>query len=207
MLLDGKMGALNEAIRDSIPHLREVASQNPHAQLFVRCLAFSTGCRWAISDPTPVEQLTWSDLSASGFTDMGQALSEVAAQLRVPPLEPRSLPPALVLVSDGQPTDDFDAGLRALMSEPWGAKAVRLAVAIGRDADLDVLARFIDNPEIRPMQATNAEQLMHFIRWASTVASRVASSPVAAATLQGDFTPPPVPMGAPVGDQVAAVTW
>lgn len=206
MLLDGKIGALNQAIRDSIPHLRDVAMQNPHAQVLARCLAFSSGHRWTIEQPTPVDQLAWTDLAASGYTDLGGALVEVAMQLRVPPLEPRALPPALVLVSDGQPTDDFDAGLAALMGEAWGAKAVRLAVAIGKDADLDVLERFIGNPEIRPMQASNPEQLTHFIRWASTVATRVASSPVAAATLQGDLAPPPMPMGSGAGEQVAA-TW
>jgi uncharacterized protein YegL len=206
MLLDGKIAALNAAIRDSIPHLRDVAMQNPHAQVLARCLTFSSGHRWTIPSPTPVEQMTWTDLTASGYTDMGGALAEVAQQLKVPPLEPRALPPALVLVSDGQPTDDFDAGLATLMAEPWGTKAVRLAVAIGKDADLDVLSRFIGNPEVRPMQAGNAEQLTHFIRWASTVATRAASSPVAAATLQGDFAPPPIPMGAAPVDQVGA-TW
>jgi uncharacterized protein YegL len=43
-------------------------------------------------------------------------------------MEQRALPPVLVLISDGQPTDDFEAGLATLMAEPWARKAVRLAV-------------------------------------------------------------------------------
>ncbi len=51
-------------------------------------------------------------------------------------MEERALPPVLVLISDGQPTDDFDTGLSTLMRQPWAQKAVRLAIAMGHDADL-----------------------------------------------------------------------
>ena len=60
----------------------------------------------------------------------------------------------LVLISDGQPTDDFTSGLQALMNEPWGRKAVRIAIAIGEDADQEVLKKFIANPELRPFRQT-----------------------------------------------------
>jgi uncharacterized protein YegL len=175
----------------------------------VRCVSFSTGVRWVVDQPTPVSELSWRDLHASGYTEMGAALASVAEQMHVPPMEERALRPALVLISDGQPTDDFAAGLRRLMSEPWGAKAVRLAIAIGRDADLDVLSQFVGHPEIRPMQATNAPQLVHLIRWASTAAARVASLPAARdGTSVDDLMPPPMPPPAnrvPGAD--AAVTW
>jgi uncharacterized protein YegL len=91
----------------------------------------------------------------------------------------RALPPAIVLISDGQPTDDFDGGLDALLGEPWGAHAVRLAVAIGRDVDLGVLDQFIGRTDISPVSANNPEQLVQMIRWASTVAARLASEPMA----------------------------
>ena len=54
-------------------------------------------------------------------------------------MQERALPPVLVLISDGQPTDDFEGGLRVLMAEPWGMKAVRLAVAIGGELDEGVV--------------------------------------------------------------------
>lgn len=177
MQADGKIQALNTAIREAVPHLRDLAARNPHAQILVRALAFSSGTRWHVADPVPVERLTWPDLHAYGYTDLGAALWEVASVLRSPPMEPRSLPPALVLVSDGGPTDDFESGMQALLAEPWGAKAVRLAIGIGRDADLDVLQRFIARPDIRPVTAAHPEQLVQLVRWASTVASRAASTP------------------------------
>ena len=39
-----------------------------------RAVAFSTGARWHVADPTPVERLTWEDLHAGGYTDLGAAL-------------------------------------------------------------------------------------------------------------------------------------
>lgn len=207
MKADGKIQALNNAIRETIPHLRDVAEQNPFAELLVRAVSFSSDVRWHIPTPTPVEQLVWPDLTAGGHTRMGVALSQVADALRVPPMEPRSLRPALVLISDGQPTDDFEIGLAQLMAQQWGAKAVRLAVAIGRDADHRVLDRFIANPEIRPALAHNPEQLTQFIRWASTVASRVASTPLPVPGPDGSRQRVPIPGPPPSGPNPFEVTW
>ena len=208
MVLDGKIEALNRAIGDTIPALRDAASQNPHAQVLVRSVAFSTGVRWNIVDPTPVETVSWSDLTAQGYTDLGAALTEVARVMHVPPMEPRALPPALVLISDGQPTDDWRPGLERLLAEPWGRKAVRLGIAIGKDADLDVLSAFIAHPEIKPVVASNARELLHLLRWASTVAARVASSPapIEEHAGGGDLTPPPMPTPTPSSPD-GAVTW
>ena len=86
----------------------------------------------------------------------------------MPPMESRAFPPVLVVVSDGRPTDDFESGLERLLAEPWGRRAVRLAIAIGTDADLDVLARFIGDPEIRPFTAGDPEQLAYLVRFVST---------------------------------------
>ena len=169
MGVDGKIQALNTAIREAIPHMRKVAQENPNAQVLVRAVRFSNGAYWHVAQPVPVEQFEWTDLQAEGATDMGKALRLVAEQLKVPPMAERALPPVLVLISDGQPTDDFASGLKALLDEPWGRKAVRIAIAIGGDANPEVLQRFINNPELRPLQANSPEALVTHIRWASTV--------------------------------------
>src|SRR5437764_1234634 len=79
--------------------------------------------------------IRWTDLSADGQTDMGKALSILADEMKMPPMSERALPPVLVLISDGQPTDNFEKGLKQLLAQPWGKKAVRIAIAIGEDAD------------------------------------------------------------------------
>jgi uncharacterized protein YegL len=176
MAADGKMQALNNAVREMLPHLESVSAQNPHAELLVRSIAFSSGARWHVSEPTEPARLRWEDLTAEGYTDLGAALQLLAAELEVPPMPRRALPPAILLVSDGLPTDDSDAGLEQLLETPWGAHAVRTAVAIGRDADLDGLRRFLGSPDAEPLTASNPEQLVRCLRWASVHAGLTAST-------------------------------
>ncbi len=174
----GKIQALNNAIRQAIPLMRDAANDNPNAQILVRAIAFSSGAQWHISQPTPVEHFDWEDLQADGITDMGKAISLLTEQLKVPPMTDRALPPVLVLISDGYPTDDFNEGFRKLMSEPWGQKAVKVAIAIGDDVDYDVLQKFIVHPELKPLRANNPEQLVNQIKWVSTAVLKSTSSPV-----------------------------
>ena len=132
--------------------MQAVADENPNAQVLVRAIKFSDGAQWHVSQPTDIADFKWEDLSAGGVTSMGKALDMVAEQLKMPPMSDRALPPVLVLISDGQPTDDYAGGIKALMDQPWGKKAVRIAIAIGEDADQEVLRKFIGNPELKPLQ-------------------------------------------------------
>jgi uncharacterized protein YegL len=192
----GKIQALNNAIREVIPHMQRVASENPNAQVMVRAVRFSNGAQWHIAQATPVANFRWDDLNADGVTDMGKALQLVAEQLNPDVMPRRALPPVLVLISDGKPTDDFSAGLRALMDSPWGKKAVRVAIAIGDDVDKDTLQRFIGHPELEPLRANNAEALVKHIKWVSTAVLQSASSPASQAvgmTAQNNVPLPPPP--------------
>lgn len=192
----GKIQALNNAIREVIPHMQRIASENPNAQVMVRAVRFSNGAQWHIAQATAVANFRWDDLAADGVTDMGKALQLVAEQLNPDVMPRRALPPVLVLISDGKPTDDFSGGLRALMDSPWGKKAVRVAIAIGDDADKDTLQRFIGHPELEPLRANNAEALVKHIKWVSTAVLQSASSPASQAvglTAQSNVPLPPPP--------------
>jgi len=189
-----KIQQLNFAIREAIPNMRVVADENPNAEVLVRALKFSTGAQWHIASPTKISEFEWKDLQADGVTDMGKALKMVADQMKMPPMSDRALPPVLVLFSDGQPTDDFNAGLQELMALPWGKKAVRIAIAIGEDADTDVLQQFMGaNSELKPLQANNAQQLAKYIKWVSTAVLKATSSPgsITEAMAKGSNVPLP----------------
>jgi len=172
-----KIQSLNTAIRESLPEMKQVADDNPSGQILVRVLEFSSGAKWRNTQPIPVENFTWTDLVTSGETEMGRAFSMVAEQLKMPPMPERALPPVLVLVTDGRPTDDYKSGLNQIMSLPWGKKAVRIAIGIGGDCDFDVLEEFIGNSEIKPLQANNPEALTRYIKWASTAVVKDVSAP------------------------------
>jgi uncharacterized protein YegL len=169
-----KIGTVNHAIQSTIPEMADAAKDNPNAQLLVRTLKFATGASWVTTNPIPIEDFAWDDLEACGVTDLGKAFDMLAAQLTIPPMTDRALPPVLVLLSDGQPTDDYKKSLENLLHLPWGKKAVRIAISIGQDADDDVLEQFTGNKEL-VLQANNPQALVKMIKWASTAASMVSA--------------------------------
>src|SRR5580692_6471392 len=85
-----KIQSLNFAIREAIKPMRDTAGNNPNAQVLVRAVTFSNGARWHLATPTPVETFQWTDVHASGVTDMGKALALVAEQLKIPPMSDRA---------------------------------------------------------------------------------------------------------------------
>lgn len=169
-----KIGTVNNAIQSTIPEMVDAAKDNPNAQLFVRTLKFSDGASWVTADPVPIEEFAWDDLDAGGCTRLGLALDLLAAQLTIPPMTERALPPVLVLLSDGEPTDEYKPALEKLMKLPWAKKSVRIAISIGKDADDNVLADFTGNREL-VLQANNPQALVKMIKWASTAASTVSA--------------------------------
>lgn len=196
MGVGGKIQALNTAIAEALPAMAEMAAKNLHAELLMRVITFSTGARWHVAEPVPVAEFAWRDIGApaGGVTDMGAALSLLADALTVPPMPQRAFPPVLVLVTDGRPTDGWKEALQKLLGVPWGEKSVRMAIAIGRDANHSVLQEFIGRETgRRPLHAGSPDDLTAVIRWTSTVVVRQASQPVARELLSDPLTKPPPP--------------
>jgi uncharacterized protein YegL len=180
----GKIEALNNAIREVIPAMKKAAEGNPEVQFFIRAMRFSSGAAWHEARPTPLAEFKWVDLQAEGETDMGQAFALLSEELDQLPQNTRMLPPQIVLISDGKPTDDWRGALQVLLNVPWGKRAVRQAIAIGQDADHETLRKFVDNPERPVLRVDNAEQLVRYFRYVSTSVT---------ATPPGRETPPPTP--------------
>lgn len=192
-----KIQALNHAVRDSIPEMVKVAGENVNAEIYVRVLKFADTASWHVAQRTLLKDFKWTDLDTEGLTSMGEAMRLLAGALDVSKMPSRGLPPVLVLLSDGEPTDDFNGGLKQLFSQPWAKKAVKIAIAIGDDAAFDVLQKFIDNVEIKPLLAKNAAQLTAYIKWASTQvlkASSQASSTSQSRAGSGNIVVPPPPV-------------
>src|SRR5580704_14640674 len=129
-----KMQALNTALRAMLPHLLRWEREQLQAQLLVRILGFATEPRWHVPEPTPVAELNdrWRDLEYVrwGWTNMGPAFEAVGEVLEPDRLETRALRPAILLVTDGLPTDPpggFERGLAALTRHAAGRLSLRSA--------------------------------------------------------------------------------
>jgi uncharacterized protein YegL len=172
-----KIASLNHALKTAIPAMQDAAGDNPETDVLVRAICFSSGAHLHVG-PVLVDNFEWQDVQADGTTDMGRALHLIADQMTPAGMPGRQLPPVIVLVTDGQPTDDFNDGLKALMASPYGSKSLRVGIAIGSDADLGVLQRFIGHPEFKPLRANNAQDLVNRIKWATTTPVKTVSSGV-----------------------------
>ena len=172
-----RIASLNYALRTTLPELRKVAEENPEIDVRLRVLRFSTEAEWHVADPVPVAEARWTDLSAGGETSMGAAFHLIGQALSKDAMPGRQLPPVIVLASDGYPSDDFEAGLEALFAADHAGAAIRLAIAIGGEADMEVLERFIRHPSLKPLRANNASDLVRHIKWATTAPVKTASSP------------------------------
>jgi uncharacterized protein YegL len=177
MKIDGRMQALNFAIASMLPHLASWERDQEQAQILLRAIAFADRAEWHIAEPLPVAGARWKPLHhvEKGLTRMGAAFSLVAQALQPGQLEKRALRPAILLITDGRPTDpaEFEAGMRVLSAAPAGRAAIRLAVAIGRGANSEYLARFIDDPTVPVLVADNVDQIMMQLMTASLAVSRL----------------------------------
>lgn len=177
MKADGRMQALNYAIASMLPQLAAWEREQEQAQVLIRAIAFADEATWHIGEPVPVAGLRWRPLRhvEKGLTHMGAAFRLVASALQPGRLESRSLRPAILLITDGRPTEpaEFDDGLRVLFATPAGRGAIRLAVAIGRAADSEYLSRFIDDPAVPVLVADDTEQITLRLKAASIAMSRL----------------------------------
>lgn len=191
-----KIGNLNAAVREMLETFRESAC--PEAVFNVAIVTFGTGIHlfqemtdadsvhWqdiAISDTETCKSLTgkWDDASARG-TPLGATLKIVKSIIEDKTIIPsRAYRPAVILVSDGHPTDRWDARLREFIQEGRSSKCDRWAMAIGRDADEKVLEKFLEgiaNPDGTPrklLYAKDAKTLRDNFRFITmTVTNTVA---------------------------------
>jgi uncharacterized protein YegL len=175
--MDGiKIGAVNTAIREVVPDLQDIGGAD--IDLKIAVLEFSIGCRWqSPAGPVSVDNFFWSNLSAEGGTDMGAAFRELNDKLsrnsflKAPSA---SVAPVILLLSDGQPGDDYQSALAVLKNNNWYKSAVKVAIAIGNDADQDVLAEFTGTTET-VIAVYTPEVLRKMIRTVSITSSQIGS--------------------------------
>jgi uncharacterized protein YegL len=175
--MDGtKIGAVNTAIREVVPDLADIGGAD--IDLKIAVLEFSIGCRWQNpAGPVSVDDFYWTNLSAEGGTDMGAAFRELNDKLsrnsflKAPSA---SVAPVILLLSDGQPGDDYQSALGELKNNNWFKSAVKVAIAIGNDADEEVLAEFTGNSET-VIIAHTPEVLRKMIRTVSITSSQIGS--------------------------------
>ncbi len=172
-----KMGTLNAAVEEVIPEICRISGENADAAIKIAVLEFSTDARWITPAPMDAADFTWSFLNAGGLTDLGQACRELDEKLSRKAFMQDvagSFAPAIFLLSDGEPTDDYRPQLEKLWTNNWFRKAIKVAVAIGDDANRDVLQEFTGSSEA-VLTVHTPQALAKMIRFVSVTASQIGS--------------------------------
>ncbi|MEM6484373.1 MAG: tellurium resistance protein [Pseudomonadota bacterium] len=158
-----KIGALNMAMDELSARILEYAKDNPHLRILVQVVVFSgDGATTAFQKWVSPQEFRWTPLTANGGTPMGAAFDVARQELENLPKSATYLQPTIVLVSDGQPTDDWEVPLGRLHACPMGKDSQMFAVAIG-DANRDILGKFCAGSEIGVLEASNASKLVDHI--------------------------------------------
>jgi uncharacterized protein YegL len=173
-----KIGSVNTAIREVIPEIRDISNENADALIKVAVLEFSSGVKWLTANgPVDINNYNWTNIDAAGTTDFGAACKALNEKLSTKAFMAEatgSFAPALFLLSDGEPTDNWQGGLDVLKQNNWFKAAVKVAIAIGDGADKDVLKAFTGSIET-VLEVHNKSMLMKMIKFVSVRASQVAS--------------------------------
>ena len=99
----------------------------------------------------PVKKLKESgieEFTASGLTPLGTALRLAKDLIEDKSIIPsKAYRPAVILVSDGEPNDEWQSPLKTFINDGRSSKCQRFAVAIGQEADRLMLEQFAGCPE------------------------------------------------------------
>lgn len=192
-MYETKIGTVNTAIEEIIPELKDLSENNADAEIKIATLAFSTGAKWINSQPISAENFKWDHLEAMGSTDLGEACKQLNEKLSKNAFMSEatgSFAPAIFLLSDGDPTDNYKYGLDKLKENNWYKKAIKVAIAIGDDVNKDVLEEFTGNKEA-VITVHTPEILKKWIQFvsvrASEIGSKSASAGVGAVSKQEEF--------------------
>ena len=146
-----KIGSVNDAIENVLPMIAEISDNNTDAEIRVAALEFSNSTHWLYDEPKLAHEFIWQKVQASGMTSLGEACVELDKKLSrnggFMSSPSGSYAPVVLLLSDGGPTDNFDAGVKKLWGNSWFTNGIRLAISIGNDADDYVLEKFTGSRE------------------------------------------------------------
>lgn len=176
-----KIGAVNYAMRDVIPEIQKIASDSADANIKIAVLTFSSGSEWLYQTPIDAKDFKWSDINVDGMTDMGHAFKQLNEKLSRNGFMgdiSGSYAPAIILMSDGYPTDDYLKQLKELRNNNWFKASIKAAIAIdidGSEADKSMLTEFTGNRE-SILEVNNTDMLKKMIRFVTVTASKIGST-------------------------------
>lgn len=180
-----KIGQVNYAMKDIPKIIMEISDDAPNANIVVAAASFSTGVEWITPQPqTPEEFInTWKDMQAEGLTSLGAALTSLNEKMSRKAFlgdNPMGyLAPGIIILSDGEPTDEWEKPLAVLRQNNWFKNAIKIAFAVGDDANKQVLAEVCGSPEA-VISIDDPEKIRGYIKFVTAAVSKTGTTSQAA---------------------------
>ena len=150
---------LNKAVNAMIAEFKKAETM----ETFIKFSIITFG-KNGVELHTPLEEVSkieFSPLEVGGSTPMGTALKMAKAMIEDKSIFiGRDYRPAIVLLSDGEPNDDWKQPLDDFINKGRSSKCDRMAVAIGASADKNVLKKFIAGCENPLFYAEDASKII-----------------------------------------------
>jgi len=129
------------AISMEIEEIRDLSKDEMY-EIKIAILEFSSSTRWITNGLIEFEKFNWYNYdSPADFGAACKALNDKLSRTAFMQ-DTHSFAPIIILTSQGIPNDDWKRPLIELRNNEWFAKAIKVAVAIGEDANIDLLAEF-----------------------------------------------------------------
>ena len=165
MSLDNKMYELNRSVKEMIETFKH--EQAVQAEIYVSIITFGDNVE-IITELKSASEISYTDLVPGGVTCMGNAFDMAKGIIEdKSKLPPNSYRPVVVLVSDGQPYNPADPGNKKFESQLNQFISTGRS-AIGADADVAMMKRFLDHPEKEVCYVEDAADIHKFFRFISS---------------------------------------
>lgn len=167
MSYDAKMDELNSSVREMLASFKE--EQIVQADICVSIITFGSEVK-IHTELMPAKDIVYTDMTAKGMTYMGRALDVAYDMIEDKTKIPKNAyRPVVVLVSDGAPNDEhWEEKLQRFVTTGRSSKCDRWSLAIGADADVGMLKKFLDHPEKEVCYVEDAADIHKFFRFISS---------------------------------------
>lgn len=155
LLLDvssSMMGEKIEKLHAAVVEMIKTFADQARKETLIEVAIITFGASVELHTPyTPAADLKKAGVGkfiANGMTPLGTALTMAKDMIDDPETTPKgNYRPVAVLVSDGEPNDEWKTPLERFIRDGRSQKCQRFAVAIGDRADRDMLRQFTCSPD------------------------------------------------------------
>ena len=175
-----RVAELNKGVQALKDALMEDKTARKRVELCIVCVGGPAGDADLLMDWTDVDSFMATPLSAGGLTPLGEGI-----QIALRQAEERKqyykasgntyTRPWVIVISDGEPTDDtgvWQSACQSALAAISAKKAVIFSIGVDSDADLHVLSQFSDKPAL----GMNAVKFSAFFLWLSDSLTAVSQS-------------------------------